>query len=689
MLFYGLADWQFWVYGLYFILLVTVLFWFPGYFLLRKEEKFTRASKFFLSSILGIVLLTNMSYIGGIFNSYWLIYVYEIAVLGTLMIFLQKNLRQINLKKISGWMQKFWLKQKTLLILILLGLIVQMPAIFGSGLRTADGGRFFFTNNQDGLMHLGFINSLVQSWPALRPEVNDSLQNYHYFSDLLMAQLVRLGLPAVQVFFQFMPVLISILTTGIIYQVVLLITKKKPFAVITTLVCLLAGDGGYLLSQFIVNGKGWEMATFDNGADQFLNMPFALAKMIFFASWLNLNFYWREKKNSSLFLLCLLLIPLTLFKVYWLFFFLGGWGVTLLVRTIKILITDDKSWKQGFKLWQRNLGKEISAYLIILLGGFMLLKSITTINDSLVFVPFVWPREIAAAQQLNWREWFLREQQFILNHNQKRIILENLKLVGVALVFVYGARLFGLLINQKVAQSLRQENVWFLMTSFFIWTFFGFNFLQEKGGYNTFNFLILAATCLSILLGANLSVLWGEKIKRNEKWWQKLINLSRKIIVIIIFVLLLPRTFHNWQHYGQTTVKNAETVGFYENDFLNLMRVAQQKSTTKDLLAVAPNNERQRLASVIPGLIGRKTYLSNQFILKTHNYDYAEKEEKLKDVFAQTKLENFQFGLRKLGVALVILEWDDIEKMNQELQTEIKNTKDNYFYNRAGIIIEL
>lgn len=689
MLFYGLIDWQFWLYGLYFALLAGVLFWLPGYFLLRKEEKFTRASKFFLSPIIGMVLLTVIAYISGICGNYWLVYVYIGIIAIATMIFLKKEWKKENFKKLRAWGQKLWSKQGALLSLIFLGLLIQLPAIFGSGLRINDGGRFFFTNNQDGLMHLGFINSLAQGWPALRPEVNDLLQNYHYFSDLLMAQMVRLGLPSAQVFFQFMPVLVSILTTGIIYQTILVITRRKKIAVITTLVFLLAGDGGYLLSQLIVGGKGWEMATFDNGADQFLNMPFAMAKMIFFAAWMNLNFYWQEKKNSSLWLLFLLLIPLTLFKVYWLFFFLGGWGVTLLVRTIKILITDDKTWQECLKIWGKVLGKEMSACLIVLLCSFALLKSITTVGDSLIFVPLVWPREIAAAQQLNWREWFLREQQFILNHNQKRIIWENGKLIGMALVFVYGARLFGLLINQKVARSWRSENIWFLMTAFFVWTFFGFNFLQEKGGYNTFNFLILAATSLTILLGASLSTWWGEKTEIKQKWWQKGIHLVRRVVVVFIFALLLPRTYYNWQHYWQTTKEKKEIVGFYENSFLALLKVAQQKTAATDLVVVSPENERQKRASVVPGLIGRKTYLSNQIILKTHNYEYEEKEELLKSIFAQAKLDDFKLGLRNLGIKIAILEWSDVEKMNQEMQIEIKKSKDKYFYNQAGIVIEL
>lgn len=671
-MFYGLADWQFWLNGLYFIFLAIILFFVPGWCLLdlaKVGRKMSRTTKLFLSPVLGLSVFTLVIWLGGMLGFYQALYFYLAAGVSLAIYLGIKKWR-------AGW--RFSLSKKNLLplfLLIILGLGIQMPAIFTSGLRSNEGVRFFFTNNQDGLMHLGFINSLAEDFPPLRPEVNDYLYDYHYFSDLLMAQFVRLGVPAINIFCQYLPIFISIFTTGLVYQAVFFVTKKRSAAVFTTLVFLLAGDGGWLLNVFLRGGNGWAMASFDNGADQFLNMPFAVAKLIFVAAWLSLNYFWQHKNQKMLFLLALLLIPLTLFKVYWLFFFIGGWGVTLAVR-----------W---FQAWQKKqvkplLIKESLVAGAILFCSWFLLQSIVTTGDSLHFIPQVWPREIAAAQHLNWQNWFLREQVFLEAQNQPRLVLENSKLLLVALIFVFGARLFGLLPNKKARLLLRSENVWFFYTSFFVWTFFGFNFLQEKGGFNTFNFLILAATALSFLLGANLVVWWESDLGRAAHTHTRLAGLG-KLAVVLIFLLLAPRTFYNWRNYVKTTAAPDFTVGLYETDFLELLAQAKKSTDYDDLSVVAPKNERFTQASVIPGLIGRKTYLSNQFILETHNYDFSAPADKLQAIWQETSQIAWQEQLQDLGVSAVILETSDLDKLSSQLRESLQPS----FSNAAGMLILL
>ncbi|MDO5561502.1 MAG: hypothetical protein Q4G02_01880 [bacterium] len=660
---YGLADWQFWLNGFYFIFLATVLFFVPGWWLLnliRVNQKISRATKLFLCPVLGLSIFTLLIWLGGTLGFYQILYVYLVAAFGLTVYYGIKKWR-------TGW--RFSLSKKNLLplfLLIIFGLGLQMPAIFTSGLRSSEGVRFFFTNNQDGLMHLGFINALAEDFPPLRPEVNDYLYDYHYFSDLLMAQFVRLGVPAINVFCQYLPIFISIFTTGLVYQAVFFVTKKRSAAVLTTLVFLLAGDGGWLLNIFLQGGNGWAMASFDNGADQFLNMPFAVAKLIFVAAWLSLNYFWQSKNQKALFLLPLLLIPLTLFKVYWLFFFIGGWGITLAVR-----------W---FQTWRKKqigslLIKESLIAGVVLFCSWFLLQSIVTTGDSLHFIPQVWPREIAAAHHLNWQNWFLREQVFLEAQNQPRLILENAKLLLAALIFVFGVRLFGLLPNKKARSLLHSENIWFFYPSFFVWTFFGFNFLQEKGGFNTFNFLILAATALSFLLGVKLAVWWDSK---------KPAYLG-KLAVVVIFLLLAPRTFYNWWNYVQTTAAPDFTVGLYETDFLELLLQAKKSTRYGDLFVVAPKNERFTQASVIPGLIGRKTYLSNQFILETHNYDFSAQAEKLKTIWQENDPIAWQEQLRDLGAVAVILETSDLESLTPPVRENLQPS----FSNKAGMLILL
>lgn len=684
---YGLGDYQFYGYWLYFLFLSVVLFWFAGWQELNwiekgvKKEKLSRTTKFFLAPVLGIVSLTVVAWLSGTLKIYNAVYVYQAVWLVVAVWQFWKKIKskqwRRGIKNKKLW-REWWRQNWGLLTLIVLGLLIQMPAIFGSGLRVPDGVRFFFTNYQDGLMHLGFIESLAQGFPPMRPEVNEVLHDYHYFSDLLMAQLARVGVPAVNLFFQFMPVLLSIVTTGVIYQAILLVTKNKKAAVLTTLTFLLAGDGGYILTFFFKEGKGWEMATFDNGADQFLNMPFVMAKMIFFSAWLLLNQFWRERQKKIIFALMIVLMTLTLFKVYWLFFFLAGWGVVLGIQFGQNLITKRKmNWT------------EIGCFLLTAGVSYCLLLSIGSgAADGLTFVPLVWPREIASVNHLNWFEWFLQEQNLLSVHSWQTsvdLLKLNIKLVGMTMIFIFGARLIGLLIWKKTIRLLRSENVWFFVSAFFIWTFIGLNFLQVRGGYNTFNFFILAGVALLIPLGVNLANWWDENKKRTR--WQKICLWVRRGLVMVVLILLAPRTIRNVIHYWQITdeQRNYE-VGYCNNEKLEIFEKTRELTVVNEVIGVRPRGSFEG-ASTIPGLAARKTYLSNQFILESHNYDFEEKNAKMKEIFEKSEIGDFKNSLRELGVGTVVLMGEDREKMNAGLIENL--TKEAVFQNSEGMIIKI
>lgn len=705
---FGLSNWQFYFYGFYFCFLVFVLFLIPGWKIIEffqsknyRQTKLSLMSKLFIAPVLGMVALTFVAFFSGLLKIYFLVYLYALG----LIIF---SLRFIFLKfsaKSHNWQKKVsFLKEKiksniALIFLLILGLLMQMPAIFSSGLSNDQGTTFYFTNYQDGLMHLGFIESMAQSWPPARPEVNDVLKDYHYFSDLLWAQLVRLGLPTTNLFFQFGPIFLSLITTGLIYQSLIFITKNKKIAFFTTLVFLLAGDGGYLITFFLSETKGWEMATFDNGADQFLNMPQVFAKTIFFASWLYLNYYWQTKKRKIIFLLIPLLIALTLFKVYWLFFFLGGWGIAFLIETIIKSFQVYKKRKKEASNFKFNLIRffiidwwQVGGLFFTALGAIVLLWSIGSEKvNGLVYIPMVWPREIISANHLNWYQWFLEEQNLLSVHSFKtslQLLRLNLRLVGMTLIFIFGARLLGLLIGKKTIKALGVKNCWFFLTSFFVWFFFGSNYMQIHGGFNTFNFFILAATALLIPLGVNLSIWWGEKLTDKEFSVTKLFLALRKALVIIILVLLSPRTVRNFSYYFNKAVETSvNEPGHFSVAQLDLLAQLRASTKKEDLIGVY-YDDRFKEASIVPGLGARHTYLSNQNILKTHDYDFQKKENKVKDIFSLSSIDDFKTAWQDLGVETIILwkqdEKNEYEEINSNLIQEINEQA--IWKNEAGLI---
>lgn len=683
---YSLLDYQFWLDSLYFILIVGLVLFYPGWLIIRRWSKLGRGAKLFLAPVLGLVSLTLVAYLSGQIGNYALVYGYVILLSTTAIIhfIVQMVKHPFTKKQWRGKIAVWWqgIKRNWLLVgLICLGLLIQMPAIITSGWRTNEGVRFQFTNSQDGLMHLGFINAMTAEFPPLRLEVNDELTDYHYFSDLTMAQLARLGLPVVHLFFHWLPVFLSILTTGLIYYSILLITRRREAAAWVTLVFLLAGDGGYLLSWYYQNTRGWEMATFDNGADQFLNLPMMFAKPIFFSCWLLLNHFWQTGKKQALAIITVLATTLVLFKVYWWIFLVGGWAAAIFYQLAKKIITAKSRSVAALGQMIRELLPEVIVWLLVGIVGYGLLNSITTQSDGLTWVALAWPRTIASPAHLNLIDWSLREQTLLAAGSRFGLWRARIELVIISLIFVDGARLLGLYPTKKTRAQLGGRNVWFLLASVAVWTIVGFNFMQTKGGLNTFNFLILAAVALLPIVGCNLANWWSGSSQPQKS---PFITWLARALVIVVLLLLAPRTIRNDYHYWRTSlVHDQDSESLYSTNELELLAQLRRQTTFTDLIIVLPTNSHWQQTNAIAGLAGRRTFLSNQGILATHNYEFDAKKQQLQDAFQPTAWEEIRLRLRNLGGDYLLL-------TNDEYQTIAATaTLVPIFQNDFGVIINL
>ena len=660
---WGLSDWQWWGQGFYFLFLTIVLFCLPGWQLVKRMTRLPWWARVTLSPVVGMVVVTVVAYLLGTLGGYslvpWVLTI--IAVVGVAssdseLRCVEQKLRQKTWWQRKGqWLQSHW----QVVVLVLLGLMLQMPAIFGSGWRDEQGVRFFFTNNSDGLMHVGFINSMAQEFPPLRPEVDAPLTDYHYFSDLLEAQLVRLGLPSVNLFFQFFPVWLSIVTTLLIYASVLMVTKSRTAAGWTTLVFLLAGDGGCLLMPLMRESRGWEMTTFDNGADQFLNMPYATAKAIFFAWWLVINHYWQKKQNKSLWLAVLLGTVLVLFKVYWWLLVVSGWAMAMVGQCLQ-----EKKLK--FQ-WLECLAWGATAGV----GG-MMLRSILSAGDQLLLTPLAWVKTAVGADNLNWQAWLVREPVVTAAPWASSNWLWWLAIVMVAVIFIFGARILGLAIDKKMRETLGARNTWFLGVTAIVWPLVGLNTMQAKGGLNTFNFLVIAGIAMLVLLGVKLA-----------GWWQE--NKVKQVLAIAVLLRLAPRTIRNSSFYWQATWQPTDKVAReYSNERLQLLAKLQELTDWQEVILVHPDNQDLRAAAVVPALAGRKTFLSNEVILATHNWDYSEREQQVKSVFEAEEWGDFVGRADNLGTKYWYVEKNDEHYLRWEVEAEKV-----IFENEAGKIVQL
>ena len=629
---YNLGDWQWWVSVFYFMVLSVGLWWLPGWLVLNHTTKLSRLTRFFLAPVVGVVMMALVAWGGGMLGRYWLIWVY-VGLIALSVIFDQKYfVRLINSENISR-LKRGIKRSGLLVVLIALALAVQLPAIVSSGWRGDAGVRFYFTNSTDGLMHIGFIESMAHEFPPVRPEINLPLKDYHYFCDLVMAQLVRCGLPAVMLFCQLMPAFLSVVTMGLLYQTMREVCADKRVAVWTGLVFLLASDGAYWLTFFFPHNHGWEMATLDNGTDVFLNMPYAMAKMIFIGVWLLLNHYWRVRRRECLWLAGAMTVMLTLFKVYWAALVLSGWVVVL-------------AWKMICeRKFSREWGLEAGVWLASSLGAMALLASVTTpAAGKLVWVAHLWPKLLTSSEHLGWEELDLRAQVYALDPSPIRQMLDLLAMVAVAIWYVFGARLAAFAVNKRTWKSFGAENGLFFLIPTVFWTVIGFNFMQGVGGWNSFNFLVIALVALLFPLGVVLADWWQSK-----KW---------RWLALIVLISFWPRTAHNWWYFV-TSAAQARENRLISQPQLVLLDKIRESAAWDEVVMVNVDNDEMEAASILPALAGRRTFLSDQGILRTHNVDYATQEAQVRTVLRDPPDEAMVLA-DDLGIKYIYLEARDL-----------------------------
>lgn len=642
--FYGLNDWQWWVNGVWAACLFLVVIWWPGWMIVSRMTQWRRATRAWTANVVGVVTLALVAYLCGSIGIYSLMYGYAgLSVVSLLMMIWRQRerIKKINKTEIVTFIKG----EKVFIYLIFLGLVLQLPAVFGSGLRMSDGLHFIFSNYKDGLMHLGFINSLSQEFPPLRPEVNLPLENYHYFADLVLAQLVRWGVVSLNLFFQYFPIWWSVVTTGVIYWVVREACGEKKVAWWVTLVFLLASDGAYWLTFIFPRNNGWQMASLDNGVDQYFNIPYVMAKTICVVVWGLLNHYWCTGKKRVLVLLVALLIPLTLFKVYWSLLFGSSWVIAWL-------------WRVGRRAWQRRnatrkekivtkqLWLELAGVLIVAIGsGWLLAKTTTGQAAKMAWVPLLWPKLLISTEHLGWEEWALRQQVYAQSPSWKRETWDNVLLVMVALIYVYGARLAGCWYEKKAWQRLDLANYWMMIIPAVGWTIVGFNVLQGVGNFNSFNFLVIAGVALLIPLGVNMAY-----------WWE---NKWGKLAVILVLGSFVPRLAWGWSEYlGQTWTRQGAHIS---NEQLALLTQVRQMTTWEDLLLVNPDNEFNEAVSLYPALAGRRTWVSGQQVLATHDLDFSEREQGAREVIHGTRLPVAWQAARDRQIDWIVLDAWDLE----------------------------
>jgi hypothetical protein len=617
---------QFISYFVYFILISIIAFYIPGRVMLKRAKTLSSSESFILSFAAGISLFSLSEYILGYLN-------FRVGIYALLMLAFFLWIKNIKKEKqIISEGLFFFAKDKVLILLTLVGIPVVLMSVFTSGLITKEGVGFYGINPIDGNYHIGLIRSIIQSFPPEEPGMAGALvKNYHYFSDLTLAGMVRIfRIPVFNIFYHYFPLLLAILYSFAGYRLVLTLKLNKNTARFFVFLLFFAGNLGYLFMYYHTGIFDFTLTSLDNGALLFTNPPRILAQFLFLSGSISLYKWIKTKEPVYGFCTATVFGVCVGFKVY------VGIYAGIIMGILFLYYLQKKDYKF---LWPTLLTALIS---------FMIYYPANKDAGGLIFAPFSWPRHFFSQGASTQLMWHLALDEFKVHNNYLRIYLMYLQMtlffliitLGTRSLFVFGIISFFKKVNKIFAYAFIAPAFLFVLITVF--------FLQASGLYEIFNFLAVAALPFSLLSALFLSDLFGATI--NSKSLK--IKIFTGVVLVTIIALTAPRTIkESYWYYNLFTQKSGFLVSWSDLEDYNKI----SKLDFEGLLLTDNNDQLGNYSPYLYAFIGQRMYLSGAGILRAHGLDPSEKEKAKQLLFSEGDELEFTRRAKQFGISHIYL----------------------------------
>lgn len=635
----SLLSFEFWFFGVLFLLAILMVWLSPGLLILHVLKiRLEAISQIALGLVVGLALWGMQAYVFGYLNVRVLTYGY----VGAWALLALRN-RKIIWQEVVNAVRAIFSLPRLLLLILFVGVLVQVVQMFGSGLVSTDGMSFFRVHMQDGIYHLSMIRSMVRSFPPVEPGAAGVLvQNYHYWSDLIMADLVRVfRFPVHHLFFQYLPSVISLFTALAVISVLRLWSKRKLVWLFGLFLLFFGADLGYLVAYFLHGSFSFEYPVIDNGATQFLNMPHAMAKMVFMTSLLSLAHWIKENKFKWGLITVIFTALLFGLKVYFGLYAVLGLGVVGIICALANI--------QLFKQF----------VVCGLIGGIMALAIYLPPNRNsggLGFYPLEWPKLMLAEANLDWREWRYKYAVAGLEQKTAKIVLYDLEAIAITLLAIHGTRILGLVVTRRSWRELGSIWVAYLIIPTLIFTFLGLYTLQVSGSFNVFNFFATSLAPLALLSAFLFADLW--KIK-----------LVGPVLVTLLLALTLPRIIFETDKILVSYRDNTDVLYISKGEMAALSAI-DKTYPASCVIATSLNNQIDMSTPYVSYFTNRDTYMSGQRVLETHNAPVAERFLEYKQIFAGNDGQKIVSLLKAKGICALYLNNED--ELSKYFQIHVK-----------------
>lgn len=611
----------------------------PGFYILKKIIKdLDDLEKFTLSSVSGLVIFTLSAYILAALNLRFLMWLFPLA---GILIFLKYKTEILSFK--------LQLAQKLIFLIVVIVGVAGMTAVNApSGFLGKEGITFYSSHGHDGVWHLALMEKMKNiAFPFQNPELAGAkLQNYHFFSDLLMSEFSRLfGFSSLDVYFRFMPVLFAVLLglSGFIF--VRAWTKSEAAGIWAMIFTYFAGSFGWLLYVPTHKSLGGESIFWVSQTQSVLGNPPHAAAFVIITAFLFCLVRYIETRKWSYFILCAVLgSSLVEFKIYAGVLVLGG---LLLIGMIEFL---RKKTYQTLLLFA----------LTFLIALFIYLPNSQNSQEFLIFEPWWFIRTmVVAPDRLNWLDLELRRQTYIAESNFKRVIQLEATAFLIFLLGNLGMRMVGF---WTVIRQLKNNffdkpfNIFFLAittTAFFIPVFF----LQKGVAWNTIQFNQYFLLFFGFLAGISTSELLA--LFKN--------TYVKVILSFLIIILAVPtQAGLLWQFYSNPPLSKISNEELLALNFL-------KKETDKNaIILTAPFNKYERDkysyppipiyawydTAYVSAFSNRQSLFSDEEQVNIMGYDVSKMKMARDEAFSSqdhSKMNNF---IKEYKIDYIYLAWD-------------------------------
>lgn len=667
---YSFLDIQFWLYFIYFFLSLFLSVVIPGYIVLRFLPVKSVGLRLLLSFVVGVVMWGIQGYILGYLQIRIVSYLY-IAIFFLLFIKYRKMFLA-DLFKIPARIRAL---DKVVFLLITIGMVLQAFPIFASGMVYEDGVRFFHVNGTDGILHLGYIQSMVYSFPPEEPGINAPLVNYHYWSDLVIAEFARVWhLPVIHLFFQYFVPVISLVTGIAVYLLIQLWGGSKTVARWALFLLYFGGDAAYIFMLLLHQQLSFSTPAIDNGILQFLNMPHAMAKMIFITGLIPLWYWVKNNDNKFGVITILLFAALVGFKVYYGIFVALGLLFLFGTKVLQSIYTKSRKYGigQGIGLTFKEYKTTIGLLLIFGVCAAAIYFPPNKASGGLFFAPLEWPKLLLASGSLDFEEWWLRRQVYESVNNIKALVLYDAVAVGIALVAIYGTRLLGFIPNRALIKNLGAPLTLFFVPTTLIFNFLGFYTLQESGLFNVYNFFVVSIVILSLFAAFTLARI--QKIK-----------IIGPIFAIIFIVATVPRVLHEGQSFIRSYTTDFNSSAVVSNSELEALIYLKENTERDAIIQTHPRNGWDQITPYSVFFAQRNSYITGAVLLETHNQPTEERTKELVLLFDAPNSGEFAQKMKELNISYVLVKKDDDQKIALPIDKTFLKTP---FENSEYMILE-